>query len=243
MPPTLRFHGAAEPHYGTFLGAITHREMTEPHLDREDAPKTAVGQRCQVLCPRSHPPKQSRRPSKTVPRGAGMRRPEASEQGALPRSGRPRRRGRIGVWTARRRRPRVRPRGHSHRKQGSVHRPWCPSPRLLIAKPKRCWGEPAGPPQHRNSLSPSGHFPTVRYLFELRPRRRPARKPPREPAILPVLNAQRATPAQAARAISEPMFCPFRLRGLISCLRRQPCQASHSVRNGHVGQAVGDGAG
>ncbi len=116
-------------------------------------------------------------------------------------------------------------------------------PESLIGKQKRCWGEPEGPPQRLNS-SPSGeHCPAIRYLFELRPRRRPARKPPREPAILPVLNAQMATPAQAARTISDPMLCPIWLRGWMSCHRRQPCQASHSVRNGQVGQVVGDGAG
>jgi hypothetical protein len=171
-----------------------------------------------------------------------MRLRDASEEGLAARSASLRRRGRIGVWTARRRDrvavPEVIVTGSE-----AVSPVLSTVPESLIDKPKRSWGEPEGPPQLRNSSSPSGHFPTIRYLDELRPRRSPARNPPREPAILPVLNAQRATPAQAARAISEPMFCPFRLRGLISCLRRQPCQASHSVRNGHVGQAVGDGAG
>lgn len=112
-----------------------------------------------------------------------------------------------------------------------------------MAKQKERWGEPAGPPQHLDSSLSGECRRAIRYLFELRPRRRPARKPPREPAILPVLNAQRATPAQAARAISDPMLCPFWLREWMSCHRRQPCQVAHWVRNGQVGQAVGDGAG
>ena len=56
-----------------------------------------------------------------------------------------------------------------------------------MAKQKEHWGEPEGPPQLLNSSSPCGHLPAIRYLFELRPRRRPARKPPREPVTFPLL--------------------------------------------------------
>ncbi len=79
----------------------------------------------------------------------------------------------------------------------------------LMAKQKERWGEPAGPPQHRNSSLPCGHLPALRYLFELRPRRRPARKPPREPAILPVLNAQMAIPAMIPIASKDSIDRPF----------------------------------
>lgn len=74
-----------------------------------------------------------------------------------------------------------------------------------MAKQKERWGEPAGPPQHLDSSLSGECCPAIRYLFELRPRRSPARNPPREPVTLPDLYAQRATPAQAARTINDPM--------------------------------------
>ena len=84
-----------------------------------------------------------------------------------------------------------------------------PVPESLIAKQKRCWGEPEGPPQRLNS-SPSGeHCPAIRYRFELRPRRKPARNPPREPVTLPLLYAQIAIPPMIPIASKDSIDRPF----------------------------------
>ncbi len=79
----------------------------------------------------------------------------------------------------------------------------------LMAKQKERWGEPIGPPQHRNSSLPCGHRPGACYLVELRPRRRPARNPPREPVTLPDLYAQVMIPAMTAKANSDSIVLPL----------------------------------
>ena len=78
-----------------------------------------------------------------------------------------------------------------------------------MAKQKEHWGEPDGPPQRPYSSSSGEHRKTIRYLFELRPRRRPARNPPREPVTLPLLYSQMAIPAMIPIASKDSIDRPF----------------------------------